>query len=630
MFYHLGSDFLISNNIELLNKIGYNGDCIDGKIFKLEYSKDNVKTFQYDNGNGKKIYISSLYNTEREIDNLLKDVDFDRDNLFIVYGIGMGCHIKEIYNRMTKFSYILVIEKDKNILSTYMKYNNFSELVRSNVLFFFGDEKDIINRIHSNIGVITLLSSALNTVGIILPAYRQIYSMDFIYNLNSKIIEVIKHIFFLLGNDVQDTIYGFENYVRNIKELLKSPDLNCVKDKYRGKPAIIVSAGPSLDKNVQLLKKVEGKALILATDAVLGTLKKYNIVSDGVFSVERVKKTYEAFYKDKKINEETVFIGPTVVRKEILDCLRENKKLLFLKKGEGPSMWIGKNIVKKYTYLTTGASCAHTAFSFARFVGADPIIFVGQDLAYTKDGVTHGSDVEIKKKVNIKNNAVFVDGLDDEKLPTSKVFKNFLIWFEKEISKDKSGRKYIDCTEGGALKKGTIIMRLKDAIDKYCNKNIVRLNELVPDEGVIDDRYINSIVELKKLKAELKGLLKKSKKHNRKLNRFLNKNSDNNDRDDLFVIDKGLELVKSNVIIEKIIFSNELFSGLFQPILISTVIKVRNLGCSVDYDLIKDNMKIQMQMNKNIVIGCKKMLGSISKLINGIIEDKDYINLCKK
>jgi hypothetical protein len=619
---------LTDSNIEALNKLGYTKEYANGRVFKLELSKDNMKTFQYYNEAGKKIYINSLYNTKKEIDNLLKDIDFDKDNLFIVYGIGMGYHIKEIYNRMTKSSYILVIEKDKNILSTFMEYNDFSELINKNTLFFFGNEREIIEKVRSSIGLLTILGSAINTLDIIPYAYKQIYDIDSIYNLNKELIEIIKHVFFLLGNDVQDTIDGFKNYIKNIKDLLKSPKLDCVKDKYINRPSIIVSAGPSLDKNVHLLKKAEGKALILATDAVLGTLKKHNITPDAVFTVERIWKTYEAFYKDKEFDKKIVFVGPTVVRSEILKTLENNKKLLFLKLGEGPSMWIGKNMLKEDKYLTTGASCAHTAFSFSQYIGADPIIFVGQDLAYTKDGVTHGKNVEIKQKTAAKDNKIWVEGVNGEKLPTNWALKNFLIWFEDAISKDKSERKYIDCTEGGAYKRGTKLMGLEEAIAQYCNEDIIRLNELVPEENKLNKKYLNSVIALKTLKTKLNYLSKKCKKHNRKLNRFLHEKYKNDEEMNFENIDKGLELIKSIIIVEKIILTNELFTGLFQPLVMAAVIKVRKLGCNIDSELIKNNMKIQIKMNKGTIWGCRKMLKVISKLINEITKDEDYIKLC--
>ncbi|WP_373845633.1 6-hydroxymethylpterin diphosphokinase MptE-like protein, partial [Clostridium sp.] len=100
--------------------------------------------------------------------------------------------------------------------------------------------------------------------------------------MNEKIMDTIQHAFFMLGNDMEDTIIGIENNFTNMKKLIESPSIECVKDKYKDIPAIIVSAGPSLDKNISELKRAEGKALIIATDAVLTTLKNHGIVPDAV------------------------------------------------------------------------------------------------------------------------------------------------------------------------------------------------------------------------------------------------------------------------------------------------------------------------------------------------------------
>ena len=114
-------------------------------------------------------------------------------------------------------------------------------------------------------------------------------------------------------------------------------------------------------------------------------------------SIERVLLTYEKFYKGKEIPRETVFIGPPVVRPEVFEALKDNKKLVCLKQGERVNEWINEIMGDERT-LPMGTSCAHIAFSFGRYVGANPIVFVGQDLAYTKDGITHSENVEVKAK----------------------------------------------------------------------------------------------------------------------------------------------------------------------------------------------------------------------------------------
>ena len=344
--------------------------------------------------------------------------------------------------------------------------------------------------------------------------------------------------------------------------------------------------------------------------------------------MERILKTYEAFYKGKNINEQIVFIGPPLVRKEIFETLDKNKKLLFLKEGEGTSIWITDKIIKENRYLLAGASCAHIAFSFAKYIGADPIIFVGQDLAFTKEGITHSSGVEIKAVDELKDVYAWVDGIDGEKLPTNWAFKNFLVWFENEILKDNSGREYIDCTEGGAYKKGTKVMKLEEAINKYLNEDIERLYEVVPKESNLDEKYLETVKVLKVLEKDIKHLSDEAKKHNKKLNDFLNKKYNERDRVTLDRnIEKGMKLLNLNYKVEKFILGDRLRVGMFQPVLTSAVIEVRKLGTDIDFEVIKENMRIQGRMNSNIITGCKILLEVISDLINQITSDEEYISL---
>ncbi|WP_373845634.1 hypothetical protein, partial [Clostridium sp.] len=75
--------------------------------------------------------------------------------------------------------------------------------------------------------------------------------------------------------------------------------------------------------------------------------------------------TYEKFYKDKDIDNRIVFIGPPVVRKEVLNAMKDNKRLLCLKQGEKINEWINNDILKEKRLISMGTSCAHVAFAFS-------------------------------------------------------------------------------------------------------------------------------------------------------------------------------------------------------------------------------------------------------------------------
>jgi hypothetical protein len=169
-----------------------------------------------------------------------------------------------------------------------------------------------------------------------------------------------------------------------------------------------------------------------------------------------------------------------------------------------------------------GGSVSTVAFDLARQLGCNPIIFIGQDLAFT-DGFTHTkgaledlfSEVEINKFYTLEmvlreqimsEETPKVLDIHGRLVPTSKVMVSYLRWFEKEISKSENTL-FIDATEGGARIKGTQVLTLRDALDKYCKENI-------PVSEILSCCY------KERKKSDFKSILAEMKELGRRLRRI--------------------------------------------------------------------------------------------------------------
>lgn len=126
--------------------------------------------------------------------------------------------------------------------------------------------------------------------------------------------------------------------------------------------------------------------------------------------------------------------------------------------------------------LNTGKSVTNMAFKIAEYMGCDPIVLVGQDLAYASDGQSHVSGADhardglatspltMQKTKVLGNNGEMLDSLD--------TWIGMLKRFEFDIDKAKGSYKVINATEGGARIKGTEVMTLQEVIDKYLQDDI--------------------------------------------------------------------------------------------------------------------------------------------------------------
>lgn len=602
---------LYNQNMDILKKTNISQDMIE-QLEKYELnkdidnieSKDGLLTFRYEIEQEKKIYVHSLYNVNREIDNLLKNIDDTKDCIYFVYGLGMGHHIEALKSKISNNSYIYVVERNLDIVVNFLSNRELNSILGGNVLLFFGDEEILISEISRKTLYFNIMPLFVNTKTVMLHSYEKIYK-SWIVDFNTNLMNIVRHSLFILGNDMNDTIIGIKNNFENIEELIKSSDLEPIKNKYENVPLIIVSAGPSLDKNIKDLKEAEGKSIIIATDATLSTLKKHKIKPDGVVSIERILATYEKFYKGKEIDEDIVLISPPVIREEIFKTMKNNKKLICLKKGEKINEWINNDILGDNRLLDMGTSCAHIAFSIGKYMGANPIIFIGQDLAFTKEGITHQSDAEVIEKIELdkREDIVYVEGIDGTMLPTYKSFKNFLTWFEIKIAEDRTSRKYIDATEGGALINGTTIMTLKDVVEKYCTTRIIPLRDNLRINSNSNTIISTAIKEVSDLESVFNLIRREAGAHILKLEKF-DKMISNQEYIKDKTLFKAVDLLNRMGKIENMIYKNDVARTLFQAPVMMSLTRLRKIGNKLNVDNVKETVTVHKRMAASIITGC--------------------------
>lgn len=230
-------------------------------------------------------------------------------------------------------------------------------------------------------------------------------------------------------------------------------------------PVIIVSAGPSLDKNIELLKKAKGHSLIFAVDTAMKYLMEHNIMPDLGITVEPIKPMAN-YADDRCFDVPHIFdceSNPEIVSRErgrifIYNCRDYVKRIL-----EAAGVEVAADVA-------SGGSVATAAFAICYQLQMQTIIMIGQDLAY-QGTATHAGGVE-SAGINGDIGYETVDGIDGGQVRTRSDWKGYLRWFEngiKVINEQKLDMTVVDATEGGALIHGSHVMSLETAIDRYCS-----------------------------------------------------------------------------------------------------------------------------------------------------------------
>ncbi|RTI43050.1 motility associated factor glycosyltransferase family protein, partial [Campylobacter jejuni] len=311
-----------------------------------------------------------------------------------------------------------------------------------------------------------------------------------ILGLNKKLAENFKNSIVSHGNDPLDALQGIEQFVYNLPQMITHPSYKELLSKRKGinDTAIIVSTGPSLTKQLPLLKKYASKATIFCADSSYPILAKHGIKPDYVCMLERDEIVAECFNNDfGEFDKDILFIVKSVTHPHTIKYLQKNNRAFILVSTYASFIQYLK--LDYFGYFNMGFSVAHMNFLLTIHLKYKNIILIGQDLAYAKDGQTHSQGFI---HANLHNGDYERD-LDrfsttayggNGKVQSSEIWTLFRHNFEKDIVNIKMNYHITtyNCTEGGARIEGTIekpfLWACKNLLDKDLNKPFEKLEPL--------------------------------------------------------------------------------------------------------------------------------------------------------
>ncbi|EAJ5130441.1 motility associated factor glycosyltransferase family protein, partial [Campylobacter coli] len=276
-----------------------------------------------------------------------------------------------------------------------------------------------------------------------------------ILGLNKKLAENFKNSIVSYGNDSTDTLQGIEQFVYNLPQMITHPSYKELLSKRKGisDTAIIVSTGPSLTKQLPLLKKYASKATIFCADSSYPILAKHGIKPDYVCMLERTEITAEFFNHDfGEFDKDIVFICAGVVHPKAIEYLK-GRNLVITQKVLAFPYYIN---LKDFSYAAVEFSVAHMSYFLSVLLNHKNIIFIGQDLAYAENGNSHPDDYQ--NSANYESQ--MYKHILTEAYGGKKEIKTHEVWiFFKQILEAMIIKYHIttyNCTEGGARIEGTI------------------------------------------------------------------------------------------------------------------------------------------------------------------------------
>ncbi|EGM2633983.1 motility associated factor glycosyltransferase family protein, partial [Campylobacter jejuni] len=517
----------------------------------INFAKDEILLYQ--NPNQELLENLSLFQSE-----------YAKYPVLFFYGFGNGMLYKSLCENKNH-QHIVVFEDDLEILALAFYLFDFSEALKNEKLILFHTQTLNTPQL-STLFSYEIIQKSVKIFNLFIHSdFYQKFQNTQIQNTNTQLMEMIRFIVLNKGNDPHDSLVGIKHTLDNLPKMLNHGIFQefLKERRTKVKNAIIVSTGPSLIKQLPLLKKYANKATIFCADSAYVILGKYGIKPDYVCMLERddiVSKCFDNNFGN--FNKGILFILASVVHKEVLDFLEKDQRTYML--VHRPLNFAASLKLEEYGYLGVGHSVSNMIYELAGALRFENIIFIGQDLAYSEDGSSHPKEhIHGSQGEEIRGESYTLAYGGKGKVRTQLTWNLFRQAFEKDIfwTKEKLHINTYNCTEGGARIEGTIEKPFLWACENLLDED---LNKPFDFPKILDKKQAKEKLEktkkyLQKNILESKEFIKKAQTQLQKLRYTLEKN-----KDDFHTLEK----IKNNLLnlfkeFKKLKFFNELTRAIY-------------------------------------------------------------------
>ncbi len=385
-----------------------------------------------------KIYGTGFYGETPEVavEKFWKDQKLSGERLLIFYGFGLGYPLKYFLKYLRKpLQEVLIIERSAAAVRLAFSLQDWKEELQDvRIEWWIGEDPERSkNGFHHyyNDSHRFLYCRSQQSISW-LPALK--VDGKYYLEMAQALADASAYLLRTQGADPEDYFRGTLNFVDNLPRLKLTPLLNQFQNIAHGLPGIIVSTGPSLNASLPILREIQDRAVIYSADSALQLLVESGIHPHFAGTLERVYLT-ERFFRNLPDLPDTYLVAPPLVYPKTLKTYRGPQ--LFLHSpgfpcdailGRAPSQFLGPSV-------------ATMGFQVLNLLGCNPIILVGQDLAYERaSGRSHAKGAHPELEVTLQNSPevpsvheIEVEGNNGAPIRTTSTFQYFAQTFEMLI-----------------------------------------------------------------------------------------------------------------------------------------------------------------------------------------------------
>jgi len=473
-------------------------DVVDGRR--------GFPTFTITPPGGKPIHGHSMFDPPREAEKRFRQDEFGEKDRIVLLGFGFGYEARHLLEKM-EHNIMIVVEPFPEVFRKALDTVDLTDIfsTRKIAVAFSLNPQELKY-------IFTACAPHYNV-----PRFRVVRlphtdAFPKIYDIISETVKAIEQL--LSFNIVTGIAAGpvFQNnIVMNFISAMRHPGINNVVNALSNRPVFVVAPGPSLEKNAQELKRVKGRALVIACDTAVRPLLRAGVEPDCIVTIDYQP---ENFFKLRGVDTSFAYLLPALEVNPNIPLNHRGRMFNYFHFESSENIF--SPLVGRKGVVSTGGSVLTDAFAIARMLDADPIILAGVDLGFPgmkwyADGSFDGGNFT-KKIRDGEQELIEVEDINGEPMPTYLSFKEFISWFNSRIPQKQDT--VIDATEGGAKIEHTRIMKLADAIDEFVGGDLDDpreiLGEIYESCELPDPREVMERID--EMRKDFDGMREASKK----------------------------------------------------------------------------------------------------------------------
>ncbi|ECR3478802.1 motility associated factor glycosyltransferase family protein, partial [Campylobacter coli] len=382
-----------------------------------------------------------------------------------IYGIGNALLIK---NLAKHYKHLFVFESEIELFILALSTIDLSEELCSGKIYLVDIEEE---RVDIQLLILFDMKDMFEYLSLYEMFVNNVYYKKFYEDIWHKADELCKKNIEVIVRNLNSSLHiAFECYshlLQNIPSMLESIPFQRILSERKNKfeNAIVVSAGPSLAKQLPLLKAYQDKAVIFCADGALSMLEKEDIVPDYVLNID-FEDLPLRFFQNKE-NKTSLNMLSCATHPSLVCCL-DNKSVVL---REDP-LYQRFNL-NDFGYIDTGTHVSHFSYTLALALGFKNIIMIGQDLAFDEEGNSHSKGFALGERIDHTLNLPVLQVpayAGKGEVLTHIAWNDYRIKLEYLFACNDQKAKFYNATEGGARINFTEELSFKECCEKLLTK----------------------------------------------------------------------------------------------------------------------------------------------------------------